>query len=87
MDDVLKTRIQGSSSIDFSFVASGKTQGHIIFSKNLWELKPGFLLVEEAGGIVHQYDGEAFNFEGKGYIVASNKTILKGILKNLELLK
>jgi myo-inositol-1(or 4)-monophosphatase len=87
MDEVLKTRIQGSSSIDFSFVASGKTQAHIIFSKNLWELKPGFLLVKEAGGIVHQYDGTAFGFEGQGYIVASNETILKGILKTLKKLK
>lgn len=84
MDQCLKTRIQGSSSIDFSFVASGKTQAHIIFSKNIWELKPGFLMVEEAGGIVEEYSGSQYDFEGKGYIVASNQKILNSLKDILD---
>lgn len=82
----LKTRIHGASSIDFAFLASGKTQGHILFSRNPWELLPGILFIEEAGGSVYYYNGDAYGFPGQGIMLSSNSKIeasLKKILKTL----
>lgn len=85
-DRCLKTRIHGASSIDFSFVSSGKTQGHILFSRNPWELLPGILFVEEAGGCVFYYDGDAYGFPGQGIILSSNSKIEASLKKTLKLL-
>lgn len=83
-DECLKTRIQGASSIDFSFVASGKNQAHIIFSKNIWELEPGLLFIKEAGGQIYRYKGNKFQFEGEGIILCANSNIKKSIINILN---
>lgn len=80
----LKTRIQGASSIDFSFVSSGKNQAHIIFSKNIWELKPGLLFIKESGGYIYKYEGKKYGFEGKGLILSSNENINNSLIKIIE---
>ncbi len=49
MDHVMKIRIYGASSSDFSYVVLNKTQCHIIFTKRIWELAAGQLLATEAG--------------------------------------
>jgi len=49
MDQVMKVRIYGASSTDFSYVVSGKTQAHILFTKRIWELMPGILMIKESG--------------------------------------
>ncbi len=84
MDKIMKIRIQGASSIDFSFVASGKTHAHIIFSKRIWEIQPGLLLAKEAGAIVHALDYHQTNQQLKGAIVASNQQLLDLILTTIE---
>jgi len=49
MDQVMKVRIYGASSTDFSYVVLGKTQAHILFTKRIWELMPGILMIKESG--------------------------------------
>jgi len=67
-DDVNKMRIYGSSAIDFAFVAAGRTQAHIMFSKRIWEMAAGILLIEEAGGITDKV--------GDAYIASNNSNLL-----------
>ncbi len=54
---IAKIRMFGAASIDFSFVASGKTNATVIFTKNKWDIAPGILLCKEAGALVMDLEG------------------------------
>lgn len=84
VEQAMRIRIQGASSVDFAYVASGKNGCHILFSKNIWELVPGTLLAEEAGCKTYRIQGEAHGFEGEGLIIAINQEILDRVSQTLE---
>lgn len=84
MERSMRIRIQGASSVDFAFVASGKNGCHILFSKNIWELAPGRMLAESAGCVTGTIQGELYGFEGEGLIIANNPGILDEVYLALE---
>lgn len=86
VDRAMRVRIQGASSVDFAFVASGKNGCHIIFSKNIWELAPGTMLAIEAGCKIYRLSGERHGFSGEGLIIAGNKALLDEVVAILEAL-
>lgn len=71
MKAVMKVRIYGASSSDFSYVISGKTQAHILFTKRIWELAPGLLMIKEAGLSVEELIFE----DCKGYMFGHKDTL------------
>lgn len=79
---VNKIRLQGSSSIDFSFVSSGKTHAHVMFSKRLWEISPGILLAKEAGAVAKIVSVNNNDFKGNVVVIAANKNIFDLIINN-----
>lgn len=85
-DRAMRVRIQGASSVDFAFVASGKNGCHIIFSKNIWELAPGTMLAEEAGCKIYRLSGARHGFSGEGLIIAANAPLLDEVVAILEAL-
>lgn len=48
-DKCMGVRIFGSSCMDFSALASGQTHMHLMFSKRIWEVEAGLLLLRESG--------------------------------------
>ena len=84
MEKCMRIRIQGASSVDFAFVASGKNSCHILFSKNIWELAPGRMLAEASGCVSESIDGRVHGFEGEGLVVAANPGILRQVVKALN---
>ena len=84
VEKAMRVRIQGASSVDFAFVAAGKTGCHILFSKNIWELAPGTMLAVEAGCKVYRLSGEKHGFSGEGLIIAGNDVILSEVVELLE---
>jgi fructose-1,6-bisphosphatase/inositol monophosphatase family enzyme len=84
VERAMRVRIQGASSVDFAFVASGKNGCHIIFSKNIWELAPGTMLAAEAGCKVYSLSGERHGFSGEGLVIAGNEVILNEVVTILE---
>lgn len=50
-DNIRKLKMFGSSSVDFAFLAAGKTDAHVIFTRNLWDLIPGYFIATQAGGV------------------------------------
>lgn len=76
---IRKLKMFGASSIDFTCVASGKTEGLIIYTRNLWDLLPGYLMVKEAGGVS--------NYDPKNpcecIVVAANDDILNALLEKV----
>ena len=49
----LDMRYSGCAALDLAYVASGRLDGFFHNNINLWDVAAGFLLVQEAGGIVN----------------------------------
>lgn len=78
-------RRHGSAAVDLARVAAGRFGGFFETGLNPWDVAAGILLVEEAGGVVTDYqgaEGRAPVFEHQ--IVASNGAIHDDMLAVVE---
>lgn len=64
-------RCSGSAALDLAYVAAGRLDGTWYHKLNAWDMAAGFLIVQEAGGVVSGLDGKKLNAEGGGIIAAS----------------
>ena len=67
-------RRAGSAALDLCYIASGRCDGFWELDLQPWDTAAGTLIVEEAGGRVTDFRGNAFRVES-GEIVASNGRI------------
>ncbi len=79
---VARFRMFGSACCDFAFFASGRTDCHIRFVRNLWDFLPGLLISIEAGGI---YDHELYDKHRLLIMCASEEALkdISGILRTM----
>ena len=73
----------GSAAIDFCYVARGVFDGFWEVFLNPWDICAGKLIVEEASGLVTNFDGENINIDSK-QILASNGKIHKDLIEILQ---
>ena len=52
----LNMRCSGCAALDLAYVASGRLDGFFHNKINLWDVAAGSLMVQEAGGIVNDFD-------------------------------
>ena len=71
----LDIRRGGSAALDLCYVACGRAELYFELVVSPWDFAAGKLLVEEAGGVVTSFEGEALSFEGKTSILAKNNVI------------
>jgi myo-inositol-1(or 4)-monophosphatase len=76
-------RRAGSASLDLAYVAAGRFDGFWELKLNPWDIAAGWLLVEEAGGLVTEIDGGAYYLESSS-ILASNGMIHKEMIDVLK---
>ena len=67
-------RRAGSAALDLAWVAAGRLDGFWEFKLNPWDVAAGWLLVEEAGGLVSAGADQDFGFERK-LIIAAGRTL------------
>jgi len=67
-------RRAGSAALDLAYTACGRVDAYWEFNLNPWDVAAGFLLVEEAGGMVTRFDG-AYRRLDSLEILASNQLI------------
>jgi myo-inositol-1(or 4)-monophosphatase len=72
----------GSASLDLCNVAAGRLDGFWQATLPVWDVAPGAIIVEEAGGRVTDFAGRAGAYEGN--IVASNNQIHAALVKALQ---
>lgn len=72
---IRKVKMFGASSIDFVYLASGKTEAMIMFTRNLWDILPGYLIAKESGAVSH-YD---LSQDSDHIIMACQPEVLVGI--------
>ena len=76
-------RRAGSAALDIAYVAAGRFDGFWEIKLNPWDVAAGWLLVEEAGGMVTDMGGNNYFLESPS-ILASNGRIHKGMMAVLE---
>lgn len=73
----------GSAALDLCYVASGAFDGYWETQLNPWDLAAGWLIVEEAGGVVTDLSGRQLTL-GANQILASNGRIHEAMLAVLR---
>ncbi len=65
----------GAAALDLAWVACGRCDGFWEYNLNPWDVAAGWLLVEEAGGKVTDFDGRPFRLDFPGRLLATNRKI------------
>jgi myo-inositol-1(or 4)-monophosphatase len=82
---ISRMRMFGAACIDFTSVASGKTEGVVLFTRNKWDIAPGLLLATEAGAKAYGISGEEYTFESRGIFVCNQDEIYQELMEGLDL--
>lgn len=77
-------RRPGSAALDLAYVAAGWVDGFFEINLSAWDIAAGGLLVQEAGGIVGDFEGNE-SWLQTGNIVAANPKVFAQILQTLTL--
>ena len=54
-------RRTGSTALNLAYVAAGRFDGYFAFDNHVWDVAGGVVLVREAGGIITNVDGSAYD--------------------------
>jgi len=73
-------RRPGSAALDLAYVAAGYSDGFFEMNLSAWDIAAGALIVQEAGGIVGDFEGNGSWLE-TGHIVAGNPKIFSQMLQ------
>ncbi len=68
-----KLRLFGAASVDFAFLAAGRTDGMIMFTRNIWDIAPGLLIAKEAGAIIGNFEGKPYDFCRDSIVAAATQ--------------
>ena len=63
----------GSAIYDLLLVACGKCDGFVILSTHEWDIAAGFLLVEEAGGMITDLKGKKWSISEDKFVISNGK--------------
>lgn len=70
----------GSAAVELAFVASGRSESILIPGARSWDVAAGALIAKEAGGVVTDFSGRAWNLASKD-LLATNGLVHEDILK------
>jgi myo-inositol-1(or 4)-monophosphatase len=73
-------RRAGAASLDIAYVAAGRLDGFWEIGLSAWDMAAGALLVQEAGGLVGDFQGEA-DYLDSGRIICGNPKIFAQLLQ------
>lgn len=86
LKDMIKSttgiRRPGSAALDLAYVAAGFSDGFFELNLSAWDIAAGGLLVQEAGGIVGDFEGNE-SWLKTGNIVAANPKVFAQMLQVL----
>lgn len=76
-------RRAGAASLDLAYVACGRLDGFWEYDLKSWDIAAGILLIQEAGGLISDMQGDSKHME-TGNIVTANPKLFKEMLKHLR---
>lgn len=76
-----RLKMWGAACYDLASLASGKTDAYLVYSYDIWDIMPGYLIAKEAGAVFQQLTGEAFDYTATNLIGAANIELMNGLLE------
>lgn len=73
----------GAAAVDLAYVACGRFDGFFEYSLNPWDVAAGVLLIQEAGGVVTDFNGGDNYLHGKE-LVAANANVFGEMSKIIQ---
>jgi len=73
----------GSAALDLAYIAAGRLDSYWEGGLKSWDIAAGVLLVQEAGGLVTDFEGRSVDLE-KGDILATNSLLQRDFIKYLK---
>ncbi len=67
----------GAASMTMAWVASGNLEAYWESGLKPWDFAPGWVMVEEAGGLLTQYDGEPANLASTTLIISNGQPAIR----------
>jgi myo-inositol-1(or 4)-monophosphatase len=83
LDQCASVRRTGSIALELAYIASGRLDGLIGFDLKPWDIAAGCLLIQEAGGMMSDSQGQA-NYLKQGNLIAGNPKIFSALLSALQ---
>lgn len=77
------TRVTGSAALDLAYVACGRLDGFWGLTMKPWDVAAGILLVQEAGGLISNLQGQEHTFD-HGHVIAGPPKIFKSMVQTLR---
>ncbi len=85
LENAQSVRRLGSAALDMAYVAAGWLDGYWEIGIHPWDIAAGTLLVEEAGGLVTDIQGNKDYFKPPYALIAANPVLHKKIKRILQL--
>ncbi|MCL4121149.1 UNVERIFIED_CONTAM: hypothetical protein GTU68_064296 [Idotea baltica] len=82
-DKKINIRQTGVTSLDLAYVAAGRYDAFCDRKLSEWDTLAGTLLIQEAGGLISDFQG-GHSFLENGSVIASNPKCLKAILTTIQ---
>lgn len=74
-------RRAGSAALDLAHTAAGLFDGFFELGLKPWDLAAGALLVQEAGGVLRDWQGDALAWRSSGDLVAGPAGVVRGLVE------
>ena len=81
--EVAGIRSAGSISLDLAYIAAGRFDAAWAFGLTEWDMAAGVLLIQEAGGLISDFNG-GHEYLEKGHIVTGNTKCFKAVLTAIQ---
>lgn len=75
----------GSAAIELAYVAAGRVNLYLERNLKPWDYAAAMVIIEEAGGIITDYQGQPIDISKPCDILAGNKTVHEKLRRNVEL--
>ena len=82
LPQITDIRRGGSAALDLAYVAAGRLDGYWEIGLGPWDIAAGLLLVQEAGGLIGDFQGGQACFD-RGEVVAANPKLFKLLLQQV----
>jgi len=76
-----RLKMWGAACYDLASLASGKSDIYLVYSYDIWDIMPGYLIAKEAGAVFQQLTGEAFDYTATTLIGAANLELMNELLE------
>lgn len=81
--DVISLRLMGSSALGVAYAAANRVDLYFHHSLSPWDIASGHVLVQEAGGVIVDKQGQPANLRTPS-VIASNQTLVNDFLKRTD---